>query len=133
GNSPSLTCRKDLPEFIRRNHFQLIVPTIPRLFIEPPSSKLRRMPEPAPLHMVILDLRHQLRSQRLPRQVLSLAPTAPTTRHALRVAPLPPRMLEESVLPIWREIFGKLRTPLQTEAGTHADMLQLAPIVEQPE
>jgi hypothetical protein len=46
-------------------------------------QQLRCVAKTRPLHMVISDLDHQLRTKRLPSEILALAPAAQTARTAL--------------------------------------------------
>ncbi len=86
------TSRKDRHQLLRRHHLELRIRAITRPLIHSPPPKLSHMPKPAPLHMLIRHLHHQLRTQRLPRQILPLAPTALPTRHPLlRPPPQPTR------------------------------------------
>src|SRR5438094_9465995 len=70
-------------QLVRRDDFQLIEGALLRLLVEPPAAKLRCVAKPCPLHMVISDLDHQLRTKRLPSEILALAPAAQTARTPL--------------------------------------------------
>src|SRR5580704_4976702 len=102
---------------------------------------MRHVPEASALHVLICDFDHQLRPQRLPRQVLALAPAALATRHALPgftgcgpiLRPALPRMIRERVPAIRREIFRELPALLFRKARADADVLQRARIVEKAE
>jgi hypothetical protein len=92
--------------------------------------------------VLVGDFDHQLGPQRLPREVLALAPAALAARHALRalrhlarfrLRPMLPGVRGERVLAIGREIFRQLPALLFREAGAHADVLQRAGIVEEAE
>src|ERR1700685_2811582 len=119
---------------MRRNHFELGVCTFARRLVGAPSSKMRHVPEACALHVLIGDFDHQLGPQRLPRKVLTLAPTALATRSTLRsfavcgkmLRPMLPGMIRQRVLTIRREELDQFPALLVREAGAHADMLQCA-------
>src|ERR1051325_4446105 len=69
-------------QFFRRDHFELIVGAIPRLLIGAPSAKLRCVTKSVALHMIIRNFDDQLRTQRLPGQILTRAPAALAPGHA---------------------------------------------------
>src|SRR5213078_947484 len=75
--------RKNRRQLVRRDDFQLIEGALLRLLVEPPAAKLRCVAKTLPLHMVIGDLDHQLRTKRFPSEILALAPAAQTARTAL--------------------------------------------------
>ena len=52
------------------------------LLVGAPAPELRRVAEAAALHVVVGDLDHQLGPQRLPREILALAPAARRAGHA---------------------------------------------------
>ena len=64
-----------------------------RLLVRAPPSKMRHVPEARALHVLVGDFDHQLGPQRLPRQVLALAPAALAARHPLPGFPIAGRML----------------------------------------
>ncbi len=70
-------------QLLRRNDFELGIGAVARLLVGAPSAKLRHVTEAAALHVLVGDFDHQLGPQRLPRQVLALAPAALAARHAL--------------------------------------------------
>ena len=70
-------------QFVRRNHFELGISAVARPLVRAPPSKMRHVPEAGALHVLISDFDHQLGPQRLPRQVLALAPAALAARHAM--------------------------------------------------
>src|SRR6267378_2300121 len=74
--------RENRCQLLRWNDFELGVGAVAGLFVRSPSAELRCMTEAASLHVVVSDLHHQLGSQWFPRQVLALAPSALTARHA---------------------------------------------------
>src|SRR4029077_8958253 len=84
---PSAARRQHFPSFLARPHFELSVGAVTRLFVGAPASKLRHVPEAGPLHVLVGDFDHEVRPQRLPRQVLSLAPAALASRNALPRSP----------------------------------------------
>src|SRR5277367_2325029 len=71
-------------QLVRRNDFKLRVGAIARLLVGPPLPELRHMAESRSLHMLICNLNYQLGTERLPRQILAVAPTALTSRHPMR-------------------------------------------------
>ena len=76
------TC-ENLLEFVRYNHLELGVSAFFWALVRAPSAKVCHMPESPSLHMFVGDLNRKFRAQRLPRQILPLAPTALATRHAM--------------------------------------------------
>ena len=91
--------------------------------------------------MVVRDFDHQLGTQRLPGQVLALAPAALATRHAMlgfadcgsRLGPVLPRMGGEGVLAVGTEVFRELPAVHLREARADADVLKRAGVVEKAE
>src|SRR5437870_2711 len=79
----SAAAGKDRHQLLRRNHFELGIRAVARLLIGAPPSKVRKVAEAGALHVFVGDFDHQLGPQRLPRQVLALAPAALATRHAM--------------------------------------------------
>src|SRR5947208_16880838 len=70
-------------EFLRRHYLELRIGAIARLLVGTPPAKLGRVPETIALHMIVGDFDDQFRTQRLPRKVLALAPSALAARNAL--------------------------------------------------
>src|ERR1017187_6939784 len=97
-----LPAGKNLHQLLRRHYFQLRVRAVLRTLVRAPSPELRHVPEAPALHMLIRNLQHQLRPQRLPRQILPGAPATLPAGHALRLAlaarPSGPRMSLQRVL-----------------------------------
>src|ERR1700716_320049 len=99
---------KNRCQLLRWNDFELGVGAVAGLFVRSPSAELRCMTEAASLHVVVSDLHHQLGSQRFPRQVFALTPSALTAGHAsdafigctFLVRPRLPRMSIECVLTV---------------------------------
>ena len=113
---------------------------VARLFVDTPPAKLRHVPEASALHVLVRDFDHQLGPQRLPRQILALAPAALASRHAMlrplaavMLRPALPRVIGQRVLAIGREEFDEFPALLLREARADTDVLQTARIVEQPE
>src|SRR5664279_3386353 len=77
------TAGENRRQLLRGNHFQLGVGAVARFLVLPPPSKMCHVPEASALHMLISDFHHQLGSQRFPRQVLAVAPSALAAGHAL--------------------------------------------------
>src|SRR5262245_3814756 len=88
--------------------------------------------------MLVRDLHYQLRTQRLPRQVLALAPAARASGHAPpfsscfspMLRPPAPGMVYQRVLSIRFKKLRQLHALLLREARAYAHMLQRAPLVE---
>src|SRR5271156_1705547 len=76
--------RENRFQLVRRNAFKLRVGAIARLLVGPPLPELRHMAESRSLHMLICNLNYQLGTERLPRQILAVAPTALTSGHSMR-------------------------------------------------
>src|SRR5262245_35335462 len=102
GRSRLATGREDRRQLVRRDHLQLRVAALARGFVRAPPPELRGVTEAPALHVVVRDLDHQLRPQRLPREILAPAPAAVAPRHALRsglrgalLRPVPPGMVAE--------------------------------------
>jgi hypothetical protein len=89
------------------------------------------------LHMVVGDFDYQFGTERLPRQVLALAPAALATRHTMlgftarrsMLSPIFPRVSGKRVLAVWGEEFYQFSSLLFREARADADMLQRAGVV----
>ena len=102
------TTTENLSQLLGRNNFELGVRTVAWLLIRAPSSKLRCVTEAAALHVVVSDFDYKLRTQRLPRQVLALAPPALSAGPAtfsftvcsFVLGPVFPRMRGERVLAV---------------------------------
>ena len=82
--APPDVSRENRFQLVRRNDFKLRVGAIARLLVGPPLPELRHMTESRPLHMLVCNFDYQLGSERLPRQILAVAPTALTSRHPMR-------------------------------------------------
>ena len=72
-----------LCQLLRRNHFELSIRAVARLLVGAPPAKLRHVTEARALHVLVGDFDHQLGPQRLPRQILALAPAALAAGHAM--------------------------------------------------
>src|SRR5207249_5846772 len=124
-----------------RNDFELVIGAVAWLLVRAPPAKLRRVTEAVALHVVISDFDDQLGTERLPRQVLALAPAALAAGHALpgftalwcMLGPIFPRVSGECVLAVWSEEFHQLAPLLFREARADSDMLQCAGVVEKAE
>src|SRR4051812_20583508 len=107
------SAREDFGQLLRCDDLELREGAVARLLVGAPPSKLRGVPETTALHVVVGNLDHQLRTQRLPRKVLALAPAAHPTGHALSsgvavTGPCFPRMPIERILTIGREKIHQL-------------------------
>src|SRR5215831_13780430 len=137
----SATSGENHRQLFGRNNFELGIRAVARLLVRAPPAKLRCVTEAVALHVVVSDFDDQFRTQRLPRQVLALAPAALAARHAVRgfavrwcmLGPIFPRVSAESVLTVGCEEFYQLASLLFCEARADADMLQHAIIVEETE
>src|SRR5215469_8147998 len=99
-------------------------------------AQRRHVPEAAPLHVFVGHLDHQLRSERLPREILVTAPAALSARHALRDlrrCPCRPRMPGQRILAVRREKLHQLFTLLLRETPDYAHVLKRALRVIQTE
>src|SRR5205085_897455 len=97
-----------------------------------PSAKMRGVPEPAALHVIVFDLSDQFRPQRFPREILPLTPAALAAGDALLASrPMFPRMIRERILPIRREILCKFAASDLCKACTNPNVVQRAIVVEQ--
>src|SRR5277367_1255860 len=83
GTAPDVP-RENRFQLVRRNDFKLRVSAIARLLVGTPLPKLRHMTESRALHMLVCNFDYQLGPERLPRQILAVAPTALTSRHPMR-------------------------------------------------
>src|SRR5437016_130331 len=98
------------------HYFQLGESAVARPPIRAPSAEVGHVAKPPPLHLFIGDLHNKLRTKRFPRQVLSLAPAALPTWHAMLfragrrfiVCPGCPRMIREGILAVGSQEFQKL-------------------------
>src|SRR5579864_2062545 len=73
-NERSAACGENCREFLRRHYFKLRIRTVGRFLVVAPPAKMRHVPEAITLHVLVSDFDDQLRAQRLPREVLALAP-----------------------------------------------------------
>src|SRR5262245_55949279 len=79
----SACATKNRHQLLRWNHFELGIGAIGGLLVRAPSAKARHMTEACALHVFVSDFDHQLGPQRLPGQVLALAPAALASRYAM--------------------------------------------------
>src|SRR5262249_39494532 len=80
---------------------ELIVAAIGGILVGPPAQEGGAVAEAVAFHVVVLHFTHPLDPQRLPRQVLPLAPAALASGHpagGLRLGPAAPGMLVERIL-----------------------------------
>ena len=119
---------------MRRDDLELRVGAVARRLVRPPAPELRGVAEARALHVVVGDLDDELGSQRLPREVLALAPAAlragPALAAALRVGragPLLPRMIDQRVLAVRRQEGDELAALRVGEARGDADVLERRP------
>src|SRR5262245_49811526 len=129
---------KDLLELVRSRDLELIVTTVLRPFVRSPPLKDRRMAEPRPLHVVVLDLADTFDSERLPGQVLARAPPTLTARHPghlgrIELGPFTPWVAFERAFTQRRELGHQLSSRLHRERGGDADVVQRALVVVQAE
>src|SRR5438105_606294 len=122
---------ENLGQLLRWNYFELVIRAFARPLVFAPSSKLRRVTEPAALHVIVSDFDYKLRTQGFPRQVLVLTPAAQCPGHAMprfttrfMLSPMFPGMGRERVLAVWRKVSYKLSPHLVREARADADMLE---------
>ena len=95
---------------------------------------MRHVPKAIALHVLIGDFDDQLGTERLPRQIFALAPTALPAGHAMSgfsvyefgFRPALPRMIGERVVAIGREKFYQLTALFGCEAGADTDVLECA-------
>src|SRR5262245_12007028 len=134
------TGREDRRQLVRRDHLELRVAALARGLVRTPPPELRGVAEAPALHVVVRDLDHQLRPERLPREILALAPAAVAPRHALRTRlravlarPVPPGMIGERIRAVGRERRDELAPLRVGEARHHADVLERARRVVEPE
>src|SRR5438105_14009377 len=129
--------RENRRQLVRRDDFQLIEGALLRLLVEPPAAKLRCVAKTCPLHMVISDLDHQLRTKRLPSEILALAPAAQTARTPLTAlvvqGPIFPRMTVDIGRAEWPQIFHQLAAPRAREVRADAHVPEVSLAVIEPE
>src|SRR5882757_9665796 len=124
-------------QFLRWNDLQLSVGTVTGLLVGPPAAKLRGMAKAVSLHVVVCYFDHQLRTQRLPGEILPLTPSALPARHALhalvghRFRPMPPRVSCEGIFAIRLEELDEFATLRRSETRADPDVLQSASVVEE--
>src|SRR5204863_6326997 len=91
-------------ELVRRDDLQLIVAAVDRTFVGAPALEYRGVPEPRPLHVVVLHFADPLDPQRFPAEILARTPAALTSGHpcgAARIVhrPVAPRVIGQGILP----------------------------------
>src|SRR6516165_2095542 len=134
-------CGKNLSQFLRRDHLKLRIAAVLRRLVFSPAPKLCGVTKTLPLHVVVRNLHNQLRPQRFPRQILTLAPAALAAWHSATSPTLPsfafgprlPGMTGERVLAVGREEIDQLSSFCCGEAGANADVLQSARVIVQTE
>ena len=90
------------------------------------------MAETAALHVLIGHLDDEFGTQRLPGEILALAPAALAAGHAMFggtgrfiwILPILPGVIAQSILAIGREEFEEFAACFGGEAGTYANVLQ---------
>src|SRR5438270_6901880 len=119
---------KDHVQFLRRHNLELRESTVLRTLILPPPSKLCHVAEAVALHVFVRHLNHKLRTQRNPRKIFALAPTALSSRKPLPGTgrPCTPRMTAQGILPVWLKEALQLAPFCLREAGADANMLQVS-------
>ena len=119
---------------MRRHDLELRKCAIRRFLISSPATKLRGVTKTIALHVIVSNFNHELRSQWLPRQVLSRAPTTLRTRNTVReivTRPFFPWMIRERVFAIRVEKLNELETLLIGKTRAHTNVLQVARVVKQ--
>src|SRR5512145_1431363 len=128
---------ENLLELVRRRNLELVVSAFVCRLVGPPPQKRRGVPEPVALQMVVLHLADALDAERLPRQILAGAPAAVATRHTLsasfRLGPFAPWMCLQRVRPQRLQLFDERLACSHRERGSHADVVQPAFVVVQPQ
>src|SRR5678815_3803666 len=117
---------EDLLELVRSRDLELIVAAVLRLLVGAPSFEHRGVAKAIALHVVVLHLAYTFDTHRLPRQILSGAPAALTSRHAravVRVGPLTPRMSLQRIDAKRLEFCGELTPPRHRERRRHANVV----------
>ena len=89
-------------QLVRRDDLELSEGAVAPALVGPPAAELRGVAEARALHVIVGDLDHELRAERLPRKILALAPAALGARPALpgppppsAIGPFLPRMAVE--------------------------------------
>src|SRR5215213_8803031 len=114
-----------------RHDLQLRKRAVTRLLITSPPPKLRRVTKAISLHVIISNFHHELRSQRLPRQILPRAPTTLRTGNPEIVTrPFLPRMFRERVFAVRLQKLHQIDTLLIRKTRTHTDVLQVTRVVK---
>src|SRR5687767_10328472 len=79
--SASRAFGKDRRQLRRGHDLELRVGAVRGSLVAAPAAKLRRVPKAPALQVIVADLDHELRPERLPGQILALTPAALTTWH----------------------------------------------------
>ena len=111
---------------MRRYDLELRKGAIRWFLISSPATKLRGVTKTIALHVIVSNFNHELRSQRLPRQVLPRAPATLRTRNTMAkivTRPLFPRMIRERVFTIRREKLNELKPLLIGKTRAHTNVL----------
>src|SRR5207248_2326851 len=115
---------EDLGELGGRSDLELIVAAVRRPFVGTPAHEGGRMPEAGALQVVVLHLADALDPERLPGEVLALAPAAGGARHPSPslpgAGPLPPRVRHEGVLAQRSELLREPPSRRHRERRGHA-------------
>src|SRR6266571_9346310 len=128
---------EDLGELGGRSDLELVVAAVRRPLVGTPAQEHGRMPEAGALQVVVLHLADALDPERLPGEVLALAPAAGRARHpspSLEGAgPLPPRVRHEGVLAERSELLREPPSLRHGERRGHAHVVQRSLRVVEPE
>src|SRR5215207_4805025 len=121
---------QDSSEVVAHRLLQLLIAARLRIAVVAPALELGGMAKAPALHVVVLHLKHPLRSQRREAEVLAGAPATLGAGDAVGVgrqelAPPAPRVVLDRA-DQRLQLLDELRTPGLGEAGAHADVLQLA-------
>src|SRR5207249_401795 len=133
--------RPPLPEDRRelggRNDLELIVATVGRSLVGTPAHEDGSMAEARALQVVVLHLARPLDAERLPGQILALAPAAGGAGHpgpaSDGTGPFSPRVRGEGVLAQRFELLREAQSLRHRERRRHADVLERALVVVEPE
>ena len=122
---------------MRRDNFELVDGAFPRPLVFAPSAELSSVTEASCLHVIVCDLKHKLGTQRFPRHILALTPSALPTGAAMRIGfgrltfcPGAPWMLVECINAIRLEKIHELFSFQVCKARAHTDVLEVVAVLK---
>src|SRR5512138_1787665 len=130
--------RENLFELVRRDDFELFESAITRPLVGAPAAELGSVAKAIALHVIVGNLNNELRTQRLPGQIFSGAPSTLRAGHSTKLIvrelrPVTPGMIFERILAVRLEKPHELSTLRIGKARAHSDVLEIVAVVKAEE